>query len=166
MKKEAGPEVYNAGYRKGGHRGFYKLPYTKSPYFKSWSHIINCGWLRPEDKILDLGCGPGQFAEMLKAHGFKNYVGIDFSEEAIKQASERVPDYDFHCEDIYDYEVGEYIDVIVALEVLEHLRRVLKFLRGMPSEKRFVFSVPNFEAKNHIRRFSKATGVKKRYSRF
>ncbi len=161
MKQEAGAEVYNAGYRKNAG---YHCHYTKSKYLRFWSHILDSGWLRPEDKVLELGCGTGQFAHMLKDRGFTNYVGIDFSEEAINQASKRVPDYDFRCENIYDYEVAEDFDVVVALEVLEHIQGDLKVLRKMPQGKRFVFSVPNFNTSKHVRHFGKAEGVEKRYS--
>ena len=40
----------------------------------------------PEDKsarIVDIGCGMGQFLIFLQANGYKNHVGIDVSEEAV-----------------------------------------------------------------------------------
>ncbi len=163
-KREANARTYNAGYRKGGYNGMYLRHYTKTSYFRAWSHIIDSGWLHPKDKILELGCGPGQFAHMLKDRGFKNYTGIDFSRVAINQARKRVPDWDFRNENIYDYKVTKEFDVVVALEVLEHIQSDLMVLKKMPQGKKFVFSVPSFNSKNHVRHFQKAEEVRSRYS--
>jgi ubiquinone/menaquinone biosynthesis C-methylase UbiE len=41
--------------------------------------------------ILEVGCGTGHFAELLNDQGHRDYLGFDFSAEAIRIASARVP---------------------------------------------------------------------------
>lgn len=163
-KSEAPAEVYNKGYMKGGRKGVYFLHYTESPYYKCWKEIWRQKLLNPKDRILDLGCGPGQFGQMCKDRGVVDYRGVDFSNIAIAQAKVRVPEFSWQCKDIYKYKVPE-CDVIVALEVLEHLARDIRLLQRLPKGRRFVCTVPNFDAKNHVRFFPKRLKVEARYSR-
>ena len=60
-------------------------------YFPMWQYIISK--LSKDDKILDLGCGPGHLAHMLYDNGFKTFIGIDFSKIAIEMAKNKVPSY-------------------------------------------------------------------------
>ena len=39
--------------------------------------------LKNEDKIIDLGCGNGMLLVDLASNGFKNLVGVDYSQKAI-----------------------------------------------------------------------------------
>lgn len=161
MKKEAGADVYDEGYSKPDTK--YHVHYSQSPYWKFWSAILNKGLVKPEDKVLDLGCGPGQFAHALQDHGVTDYIGVDFSKVAITQAQAVVPDFTFVCEDLYKYKIPTDRDVVVILETLEHLRCDLRILRKLPEGQRFVLSVPNFDSKNHVRFFKGIKYVKKRY---
>lgn len=45
----------------------------------------------PSGKVLDLGCGAGQFDEQLHSRGFE-VVGIDGANQAIEKAKQRNPD--------------------------------------------------------------------------
>ena len=71
-------------------------------------------------KILDYGCGIGQFLHLAKLHGF-DPAGVEFDEEAAQMATERVgcrvdtPDGFFSVKDRMKY------DVIHIGDVLEHL---------------------------------------------
>lgn len=56
------------------------------------SHWIATGvGLRPGDRILDLGCGPGLYAERLAQAGFQ-VTGVDFSQNSIDYATARARD--------------------------------------------------------------------------
>ncbi|HBL25193.1 MAG TPA: SAM-dependent methyltransferase [Deltaproteobacteria bacterium] len=74
-------------------------------------------------RILDIGCGPGNQARSLADLGY-DVVGIDISAEAVAEAQRHVPEGCFHVADVYDLPCsvleGKF-DVVIALEVIEHL---------------------------------------------
>lgn len=93
-------------------------------------------------KILDLGCGPGLYAELLAEKGH-SITGIDFSENsinyAIKQAAEKQLDIeylnknylDLDFEDKFDLVIMIYLDFCALLpnerdKILENIYRALK----------------------------------------
>jgi trans-aconitate methyltransferase len=116
--------------------------------------------------VLDLGCGPGEFAAFITAAipGLR-YTGLDFSAVAVEQARARVRRAIFLQEDLT---IGNNInampyDTVIALEVLEHVDDDLAVLARLRSKARFVGSVPNFDAFGHVRHFRDAEAVKARY---
>lgn len=95
-------------------------------------------YIKKGDKILDVGCGNGRFLDFLKDKKIE-YLGIDYSENLIKQARERCPDKNFLVENFLEKreKKGEKrvkYDVIVALAVLNHIpnkKLQLKFLENL-----------------------------------
>ncbi|MDR3692219.1 MAG: class I SAM-dependent methyltransferase [Fimbriimonas sp.] len=79
-----------------------------------------CKWIHEDvmhgrgGRILDLGCGPGLYAERLAALGHK-VTGIDFAPAAIRYARERVPDADFRLGDMRSIEYGSGYDLVMLL---------------------------------------------------
>ena len=57
-------------------------------------------------KILDAGCGPGNFAKYFFNHGFE-VQGIDLSEEMIKIARSKVPEVQFDLMDMRELNYNE-----------------------------------------------------------
>lgn len=51
--------------------------------------------IKPSDKVLDAGCGYGRLSEL-----FKNYIGIDFSPDFIKEAKQLYPQKTFEVQDL------------------------------------------------------------------
>jgi ubiquinone/menaquinone biosynthesis C-methylase UbiE len=108
-------------------------------------------------RILDLGCGSGIYAKLLKSRGAQVY-GIDISSKMIDIARANVKGADFRVGSVYNlpYKTG-YFDVVVSAFVVEHfteldaafkeIRRVLK-KNGF-----FVFSIGNpvVDASHHIK---------------
>ncbi len=56
-------------------------------------------FLQPNDKILDLGCGPGHHSRVFSENGFQ-VTGIDLSKEMINIAKKEVPNVEFIVMDI------------------------------------------------------------------
>jgi len=82
-------------------------------------------------KVLDVGCLGGNFREYLLEKGvpIKEFYGLDFSPLSIKTARERFPDDKWLLNNCYNIELSDNsIDVVVAMEVLEHLEKPQDFL--------------------------------------
>jgi ubiquinone/menaquinone biosynthesis C-methylase UbiE len=61
-----------------------------------------CSYLpSSRSKIVDLGCGPGNYCKYLyDIKGFHNILGIDLSKEMVKRAQKNVPSCTFQVSDI------------------------------------------------------------------
>ena len=96
----------------------------------------------PKMKILDLGCGPGLYAELLAQQGH-SIIGVDYSENSIKYASGQAKEknldieylnknyLDLDFENQFDLVILIYLDFCVLLpkerdKVLENIYRALK----------------------------------------
>lgn len=144
----------------------YQVHYKKSHYYVHWTQVIVFLRKIAEPKILEVGCGTGQFAEYLKDEHFTNYSGFDFSPPAIEFAKRRVG-MNFWQGDALDKEnySGDF-NTIICLEVLEHIQNDLGVLSTPPSTTNIIFSVPNFDAPSHVRWFTSEREIKKRYFRY
>ena len=144
----------------------YKLSAAESPYLPVWDEII--GKIKQEDyrSVLDLGCGPGQFAAYLMDQIPEvEYIGIDFSAVAIEEAKKRCPAVRFLLADLNSINtIKEFnFDVVLIMEVLEHVQNDLKILEKLPSQSNVIASVPNFDSYGHVRFFNNAKEVISRY---
>src|SRR3989344_6325353 len=98
-------------------------------------------------KVLDMGCGTGLYARILKKKG-ANIKGIDISEEMIKIAREESPDIEFKIGNInkLPYKDEEF-DIVLAALVMEYFSSwsmVLKEVRRVLKDNGlFVFSTGN-----------------------
>jgi 2-polyprenyl-3-methyl-5-hydroxy-6-metoxy-1,4-benzoquinol methylase len=74
-------------------------------------------------RVLDAGCGNGAFSRVLAERGYE-VSGCDLSESGIAVARKASPECRFECLSVYDdflAAFGEPFDVIVSIEVVEHL---------------------------------------------
>ena len=139
----------------------YAKHYSKSVYYFMWRKVMS--HLSINDDIVDLGCGAGHFGAMLNDYGFTNYTGIDFSSEAIGQAKDKVPSFKWVCDDLFNVKFAKG-STFVATETFEHIED-LKLIFKMPQAK-IVFSVPNFDAPNHLRTYTSEEQIKAYYKDF
>jgi len=73
-------------------------------------------------RVLELGCGHGDLLSCLKpSFG----VGVDFSREMLRQASEKHPELVFIQADIHEIELKEKFDVIIISDLVNDLWDVL-----------------------------------------
>jgi len=106
-----------------------------------------------KEKLLDVGCGDGDFIFMAKGK-FKEFYGVDISSLRIERAKERLKERPYDNIHFYKCDVDEglpfshsFFDVVSCIAVLEHVfnpphiieevRRVLK------REGIFIVQVPN-----------------------
>ncbi len=95
---------------------------------------------------LDLGCGTGYFSEKLKNLGF-NVLSVD-KERQIFASSTNF----FQCDLNYDFAklINRHFDLIVAIEVIEHLYSPVQFLKNVRlllKEKGYIIiTTPNLDS--------------------
>lgn len=141
----------------------YYKHYSESPYFELWKKVVA---LIPdiEIDIFEIGCGPGQFAQMLCEEREKVfYTGIDFSEIAIKQAKQNNPALyaRISCKDAYTCKINNDC-MVVSLETFEHLND-FKVIEQIPLGVELIFTIPDFDQPSHVRYFKNIAEIIFRY---
>lgn len=141
-------------------------PAASTPWTPLWTAIL--AHIRPDDAVLDLGCGAGHLAELRQARDGKSsgsWTGFDFSQEAVEAALRRVPVAIWGVGNLRRIPPGWLLgpDVVVLSEVLEHIEDDLGVLAQIPSGKRVILSVPNFDSEGHVRWFERSVDVAERY---
>lgn len=92
-----------------------------------WLYAVNM-WLlkrrlkkhiKPGSRIADIGCGNGEFLQVMRGLGASRCVGIDFSEEACGKA--RAKGVEAFCGLYVDYPGASQFDAIFMNNYLEHV---------------------------------------------
>ena len=117
--------------------------------------------------IWDFGCGPGWMASTLRRHSGR-YIGVDFSEVAIRQARERLrnwAEFEFRVGDLREPQpMRDASSVLLFAEVLEHLEDDVGTFRSIARVgDRVVISVPCYECRSHVRWFREDEDIGARY---
>ncbi|MFG0319559.1 MAG: class I SAM-dependent methyltransferase [Planctomycetota bacterium JB042] len=144
----------------------YDRPYFRSHYYFLWTVIVDRIRRRRPAKVLEVGCGVGQFAEFLVAQGGVAYTGFDFSPQAIEKArAKRIDGARFEVGDALETDLFETVehDRLVCTEVLEHVERDLDIVARIRPGTRCICTVPNFPYESHVRHFADAAEVEGRY---
>lgn len=112
--------------------------------------------------VLDVGCGSGENLAALAASGPYELTGTDISQEALRAAHQRVPSAQFRCLDAERETLSQRFDLVISVQVLEHLVDDLAALRNMAQmTQRYLFIStmqgrmrPSEAAIGHIRNYS------------
>ncbi len=146
----------------------YHKHYTQCLYYPLWSVVADRLIRSGAKRILDLGCGPGQFALLLRDKGVTEYCGLDFSATAIQAAWVLCPAFQFRTADVCQPGVLESLeyDCCLALEFLEHVEKDTEILRRLRRGSRFYATVPNFADTSHVRHFSHMQEIESRYGEY
>ncbi len=145
----------------------YRSPSETSVYSPVWNEVIGIIASFGATLVCDIGCGPGQFAEVIKKKlPDIRYIGIDFSSKAIKMSIDKKLGFDFLCEDIMSFSYSNLNNdstVYLMLEVLEHLQADRDLLGLVPAGEKIIFTVPNFYSLGHVRFFVDKAKIIERY---
>lgn len=88
-----------------------------------------CQYLKPTGSLLDVGCGAGVLQQRLTYLPYKQYIGIDISDVAIKKACSHLDDRTrFEVADASDYHTAYKPDIIIFNEILYYFDDVKKVL--------------------------------------
>jgi 2-polyprenyl-3-methyl-5-hydroxy-6-metoxy-1,4-benzoquinol methylase len=157
-------------------------PYADTPMKAMYEKVAR---LIPRSApVCDIGCGSGYLASALQEINYTGeYVGLDFSPVAIEMANSCfqnrqliIPEfenfsenrYNFYTEDLRNWEPGvsdaTHKTVFVCLEVLEHVESDTDIIALLPARSRFIFSVPNYWSRSHVRTYDSVGAAFIRYS--
>jgi 2-polyprenyl-3-methyl-5-hydroxy-6-metoxy-1,4-benzoquinol methylase len=143
----------------------YSAHYSESAYYPVWTVIVDRMVRLGLGDVLDLGCGPGQFAQLLYDKGIESYCGLDFSEQSIAMARQRCATYRFEQADISapgTIESHRYA-CVVSLEFLEHIEDDITVIQRIAPNTHVFATVPNYTSAGHVRYFTSELEVADRY---
>lgn len=155
----------------------YQDGYRVSHYLPTWAlvmQLLDKHAPVKEPRLLDIGCGTGQFAEFLVNHKTVNYTGLDFSKKAIELAKSRkyhngfnrnIPIFiktDINEQFVWD----EKFDAYTIMETLEHIENDTEIVSRIPQGAFVIITVPTFDDEGHVRFFTTKEEVLKRYGPF
>jgi len=97
-------------------------------------HLIIASYmhrLKPNSRVLDVGCGQGVLNTILRRFGYANYIGIDISETAIAFAARHGDAITaFHAVAGERFDTNERFDVIIFNESLYYFAHPLKTMEA------------------------------------
>lgn len=116
------------------------MPADPEPWGFEWRRALLLSEVREGDRVLDVGCGTGRFAELVNA------VGVEIAEEPVRRARERGVDARL-LEPEGTLPVGHReFDLVWCSEVLEHVPDALGLLqecrRALASGGRLLVTTP------------------------
>lgn len=111
---------------------------------------------KPNESILDIGCGTGDLAKELSDQGM-NVIGIDNSEAMIQQAKTKYPTMSFQVEDVTMLPYDQEFDAVFSNAVLHWVKNPEKALeniyRSLKKGGRFV---AEFGGEGNVRKLTTA----------
>jgi SAM-dependent methyltransferase len=140
--------------------------YTSSRYYFLWAVIAERLRQAEASAVLDIGCGSGQLACLLRDQAIVNtYIGIDFSLRRIEQARKVCPQFEFELTDAFKTPLLDTFDydTVIATEFLEHVREDHAILGRIRPGALFIGTVPDFPSVAHVRHFGDVQEVSARY---
>jgi SAM-dependent methyltransferase len=140
--------------------------YTESEHYFLWSVIAQLMIRDGVRSILDLGCGSGQLALLLRDRGFPSYCGIDFSQKRIEWARKNCPGFAFVLGDIFQSDLLATFpyDAVVCAEFLDHVQSDLEVIGRIRTGARLYAIIPSFSYASHVRYFKDSGEVTERYA--
>jgi 2-polyprenyl-3-methyl-5-hydroxy-6-metoxy-1,4-benzoquinol methylase len=159
MGTEKDSKFYDAAY----HRAKYLTHYTLTRWYERFQLTANRIGL--DERVLEIGCGTGQLANLLFDEQKRTYKGYDFSERAIEVCNGLDLDpMSFEVGNAYNHELYKDYDVFLCCETLEHLqdKEVLKLVE---KGKKIVLSLPDFAADNHLFHIQSKEDLISRYAK-
>jgi len=97
-------------------------------------------------KVLDVGCGIGNFVYRLEEQNYTNVTGVDFAETSLGIAKKRTPNYNLFLHDLtkpLPFKDDSF-DVAVCLDVIQHTKNPFEILEEVIMVSRqSIITIPN-----------------------
>ena len=136
---------YDDIFTKGEQKHFTSFITTGKPSSEASQIIQQINWKKK--KVVDVGCGTGNFAFLASKQG-ANVLGIDFSAIAIKTAKKNFSNPNLEFKQMNVFKLNEKFDVIVSMGTLEHTDdplKCLKFLKNhLNPNGKIIITTPNW----------------------
>lgn len=100
--------------------------------------------------VLDIGCGTGHFTNVLRQNGVQDYLGIDIVDTLFVGLYEKFPEYNFQQVDVSTEELEGTYDLIVAMDVLQHITDEEKFTFALENIKSHLSSTGTIIISTHL----------------
>ena len=97
------------------------------------------------ESVCEVGCGSGEMLVKLSSQlPNVNFVGVDISQDAINIAkTKETSQIRFELRDITNNHFNQHFDLILVIDVIEHIENYFKFLRDVRPRGRYtVFHIP------------------------
>lgn len=128
---------------------FYALLQKSMPYYAEWrsEHEYAARLLDQPGKVLEIGCGTGNFLQRIATGYHQQVVGLELNTEAQLSAVGR--GLDVHAKAVEDFVADhkEEFDTVCSFHVLEHVTDVASFLesacQALKPGARLILAVPN-----------------------
>lgn len=109
-----------------------------------WEHQAALPYIERGRRVLDVGCGEGNFLAKAQANG-AIASGIELNQKAAKIAADK--GIQMHAESLHDHQFSGFYDVVTSFQVLEHVADPVAFVQGCIKVLRpggtLVIGVPN-----------------------
>lgn len=134
-----------------GGEGLYRALQQRPEYYSpmKWDYVITLNDIKKDDRVLEVGCGKGEFIDYAMRNGISRIQGIDLNLDAVAKAKQlKLPVAPTSLRDLAAEPMR--FDVVCAMQVLEHVPNPREFLTQClellkPSGKLLV-CVPNDDA--------------------
>ncbi len=116
--------------------------------------------------VIEIGCGAGEFARLLRDLGVVNYLGLDTNAARLARARIACPQYRFEVADVFltSHLRREDYDVAIMTGFLEFVRWDLVALELVRSQRRVLGTVTAGDEPGRVRQFTSASQVLDHYS--
>lgn len=87
-------------------------------------------------RVLEVGCGNGFYTQLISDGGVSNYLGVDITDVLFPKLKEKFPQFTFTRKDITSDEISGNFDLILMIDVIEHIVTDEKLTAAMESIKK------------------------------
>ncbi len=96
---------------------------------------LNSGIDLANARILEIGCGTGFYTGIMANLGAKNYLGVDITDVLFPKLKQKFPNFQFIKKDITTDAISGEFDLIVMIDVIEHIVKEKKLNSAMQTIK-------------------------------